>query len=212
MVNIDDPSGEFRAERFRDDLHVTREHDEIGTRLAQSPGHRCERRGFVLRRHRHVQELEAFALDHVAEVGVIRNDERNVEHELAGAPAPEQVREAVAEFRHHENDAHFFRRIAQRPIGTQLRGERLECGAQRRHAFAQRAGLDRQPREEPLRKRVGELMHLEQIPTVPGHERRDAREQPDAIGAGEAEDDGGHWEGVRRQETGVSAQWKIRSQ
>jgi len=78
-----------------------------------------------------VREAQSLALDHLAEVFVIRNHERNFDRQFPGAPAPEQIREAMAEFADENDDARFCRLLAQGPVGPEVGGKRLEGLAQR---------------------------------------------------------------------------------
>ena len=72
-------------------------------------------------------------------------------------------------------------------------GDRLETRAKIPEADAQRPRLNRHPCEKPLRLGVRELMHLQQIPAVFRDEPRDARQQADAVRAGEFKQGRGHW-------------------
>ncbi len=116
------------ADPRRDDLHVTREYDEIDAVLAREARRSLQRRRLVLRLDGHMLESQSLALDHVAEVLVVGNDERNFQ---GSSPARQRQSRSARQWpslltRIAVRSRAFSSRIA--PVGLELvrqRGERL---------------------------------------------------------------------------------------
>lgn len=104
-MDVHDPSRPAKAHVGGNHLHVAGEDDEIGMVLCPEGFHFLKRFGFGVRRDRDVVKGDAFAFDEVSVGLVIGDDARDVEGEFAGAPAPEDVSEAVAQFGHHQDHA-----------------------------------------------------------------------------------------------------------
>lgn len=104
-MDIHDPPGPAEAHVGGNHLHVAGEDNEIGLVFRPKRFHFLKRFGFGVRRDRDVVEGDAFAFDEVSVGLVVGDDAGDVEGEFAGAPAPEDVSEAVTKFGHHQDHA-----------------------------------------------------------------------------------------------------------
>ena len=104
MVDIDHPPRQPLAHGGRDDLHVARQHDQIDIALVDFLHHALFLFGLAGRRDRQVQVLDVVGLRQPFRVGMIGNDQRNVDGQLAQAHAIEQVEQAVQVFGDHDQD------------------------------------------------------------------------------------------------------------
>jgi hypothetical protein len=62
---------------------------------------------------------------------VVRDDRWNLDAELAGAVAEQQVVQAMTDLRHHDHHARLYRRVVQLPAHAEAFRKRAEGGAQR---------------------------------------------------------------------------------
>ena len=94
------------AQLGREDLHVPREHDELDVVLLDHLEHALlERQLLAGRGHRVRLERHAVERGELGEVGMVAQHERDVDRQLAGALAEQQVVEAVAGLRDQHEGA-----------------------------------------------------------------------------------------------------------
>ncbi len=184
MVDIHDPPGPALAEIPRDDLHEPRKNDEIRARLFPKAGDLAEG-GCLLLSGRDALKGYPFALDRSPVVLMIGDYHRDIEGKLARSPAPEEIREAMAKPRHHQNHTETGFRGAEGPCGAEFGCERFKSLTQRGQIRLERVRIDLHPGKEPLCLRIGELMDFHEVASLLGHPSADPREQADAVGAGE---------------------------
>ena len=95
VVDVDHRRSEFLQEIGGEDLHVSREHDQLHAPFAQE----CEllRLGLRLGRrgHRDVNEAEAVTRGHGREVRVIAHDRHHVARKIPRLPAQHQIVKAM---------------------------------------------------------------------------------------------------------------------
>ena len=104
-MDVDDPVRPRVGERRREDLHVAGQHDEVDAVLVeQGRLHLCLLGRLGVRGHGQVEELDAEPRGDVGVVGVVADDEGDVDGQLAGAPAGEEVVQAVRLLRREERD------------------------------------------------------------------------------------------------------------
>ena len=116
VVDVDDAAGHGGAERGSQDLHVAGQHDEVDPlRFDQ-----LEDLGFLLRarlgRGGEVVEGDRVGGCQGREVCVVGHDQRDVDGQLVGGLAEEEVVEAVPDLRDHQHDAR------SRGVGVELVG------------------------------------------------------------------------------------------
>ena len=181
MMDVDDPSGHRVTERGRNDLHVAREHDQIGAGFLPNRGDLLEGGVFVFGAHGNAMERHAFALDLRAQRFVISDHAGELERELSGAPAPEQIGETMAEGGNHEDDAQPGLGRAQCPFGAELFREGPEGIAQCGQFFAKRGGINLHAAKKPTRLGIGKLMNRDQVSAMRRDPAGDAGEQADLI-------------------------------
>ena len=181
MLTIGAPT---RCQEVADeDLHVAREHDQV-----EAAGELLEHRRLGLRlrlrRDRHVHERDAEARDVVLDVAVVGQHEPDVGVELAAAPAPQQVEQAVVLARDEDRDALAIGRVGDRPLHRErlgdLRRERpLQLGA----AEVEPVEVERHAHEERPAGRVGRvLVGVEDVRAVLEQEARDGRDDARPVG------------------------------
>ena len=165
-MDIDDAALPRVADLGRDDLHVTGEDDEIDGVIAEEICGVLEAGGFVCGIDGDMVEDQALALDHFAVGFVIGDDGGNLHGQFPYPPAPEEVREAMAQFADEDGGAEEGFLLADAPRGFQLGGEGGEGFAEARGIESDGGGINRHSCEEPPGDGVGELMDLEQIAAV----------------------------------------------
>ncbi len=117
---------------------------------------------------------------------VIGDDCHGLHRQFADAPAVQQVGQAVIELADH--DEHPPRPVAQRklPVHRVFGGNRCELCADHFARCLARIELD--PHEEGIARPVVELLRFEDVAAAFEQERRDARGDARAIGAGQGQD------------------------
>ena len=95
MVDIDDPPGESFTDFGAQDLHVAGKDYQINLVVLDEAEELCIGLEHRLGGHRDAVELDALALDDVAQILMVGNDDCNVGLELPRVVAHEQVEEAV---------------------------------------------------------------------------------------------------------------------
>ena len=173
-----------------EDLHVAREHDEVGVVAAQH----AEQLGLRARRassgvDRQVVVRHAVEGGERRVVGVVADDGDDLGRQLAGAPAGEQVGQAVRLRRGEDRDprpvvgeAHLrvHAEALRRPARTRRR-----CVATSRSAPRQ---LELDPLEEDAGLAVGVLLGVHDVAAAVEDELRDRVDEAGLVGTGEQQD------------------------
>jgi probable blue pigment (indigoidine) exporter len=95
VVEVDDPAGQRIAHRRRQHLHVAGEHHQLDALLLDQGEQPGVGRGLRVGGDREVVERDAVALGERPEVAVVRPDGGDVDRQLAGPPAVQEVEQAV---------------------------------------------------------------------------------------------------------------------
>ena len=129
-------------------------------------------------------EGEAERGDLVGVVGVVGDDRGHVGAELAAAPAPEQVGEAVVFARDHDRDPLALARLGEAVVHLERPGDLLLEAPVDGLALALGNRVEDHPHEEaPLAARV--LVGVDDVEPGVGEEAADGGDQPRPVGAGE---------------------------
>lgn len=185
VVDVDDLAGHDLAEFRGEDLHVPRQHDEVdlvGVDEFEDPGFLL---GLGVLGHGEVVEGDVVGLGERFEVGVVGDDQGNVDGELARLLPEEEVVEAVADFGHHDEDLGLLRHGTQRVVHLHGGGERVEF----RGEMGRGLGWTKvHSHEELLRVAVTELLEVQDVQAVLGEDARYGVDDAWFVRAGERED------------------------
>ncbi|ABA49823.1 hypothetical protein BURPS1710b_0776 [Burkholderia pseudomallei 1710b] len=180
VMDVDRAPREPLAQGGRQDLHVAREHDEIGRVPVDHLEHARFLRGFRVGRRargeREMMERNVVTRGELIEILVVRHDRRDLDRQLARAVAEQQVVQAMADLRHEDHDARLHRRVVQLPAHRERLGERRELGAQgveRGRRAARARLLEMHAHEEFAGAAVAELRRIEDIAAALEQKARD---------------------------------------
>ena len=128
-------------------------------------------------------EGEAERLDLPGVVGVVGDDADDLGAELAAAPAPEQVREAVVFARDHDRDPLALARLGEAAVHLEAPGDLSLEAPPQRLALAVGSRVEDHPHEEAaLVARV--LVGVDDVEPGLGEEAADRGDQTRPVGAG----------------------------
>ena len=192
VVDVDAAAGDAGAEGRCQDLHVAREHQQIGTAVL----HQLQDLPFlhdpVGRVHRHEVVGQAVEFGELAHVLVVRDDAHDVRRKLAATPAVYQIVEAVAELRHRHQHFRAMAEVVQFPLHVEARCDRSERRPQGLETRESRAGgAEHHPHVEHLRFRIIELRRFDDRAIVVGEAGGDSGDDALGIRAAQDEDEGG---------------------
>ena len=183
-MDVDRRRAEPREEVAGEDLHVAGEDEQVDL-AEQLQRSRRSAAVLVAGLDRHVVEGEADRGDLLGVVGVVGDDRDELGAELAAAPAPEQVGEAVVLARDHDRDPLALARLGEAVL--HLEAASAISSAKRRSSASRSAsagGVEDHPHEEAtLGGRV--LVGVDDVEPGVGEEAADGRDQPRPVGAGE---------------------------
>ena len=129
-------------------------------------------------------EGEAERLDLLAVIGVVGDDADDLGAELAAAPAPEQVGEAVVLARDHDRDPLALARLGEAVLHLEAGGDLpLEALVEVGLPLV-RNGVEDHPHEEAALV-AGVLVGVDDVEPGLGEEATDRGDQPRPVGAGE---------------------------
>ena len=128
-----------------------------------------------------MKEPESFLLDLLPKGVVIGNDERHVDVQLTGAPAPEHVGKAVVLATHQQDGPQRLCLVADVPIGIDLDRDLGEVPSYRIKGRPL-PDLKGETRKKPSVECVGVLMDLGEVSTLSGHEAGDPGKETDPVG------------------------------
>ena len=113
-------------------------------------------------------------------------DDRGRDHrKLAGAPAIENVDQAMIEFGNQQHHPLSGGAVAHLPVHVEALGDRGKAGLQRRQLDREIGGGEHHAHEELVVLDVGELLGVEDVLAIMGKERRDRRHDAGAVGTGQ---------------------------
>ena len=125
-------------------------------------------------------------------VGLARmvGDDRGRDHlKFAGAPAIEDIGQAMIGFRHQQHHAAAAGAVAHLPVHAEAVGDRGEAGLQRRQIDREIGGVEHHPHEEMAGLDVVELLGVEDVLPVMGQKRRHRGNDAGAIRTGQGQDE-----------------------
>ena len=184
VVDVDHRDGQALEELAGQDLHVARQHDEVALAVEQLEQLRLGL-GLALGVDGDVVVGHVEQLDVLAQVGVVGGDEDDAALELAAAPAPQQVEQAVVVARHQHRDPLAPRGVPQPPGHAERLGDlqaeplgeavALLGGERELHAQEERAALG-----------IGRvLVRADDVRPGLVQEARDARDDARSVRAGD---------------------------
>jgi hypothetical protein len=187
VVDVDDLPRVVLAQLGRQDLHVAGQHHHVAFGFAEQLRHLGVGGGLVVRRHRHVVEGDAVPLHEAAEGFVVGDDAGDLDVQLVGLPARQQVVQAVLLLGHQDHHALLAGAVADAPVHLELGGDGGELVAQGLDAEGQRVGQDLLAHEEAAGLGVGVVVGLGDPALVLGQEAAHGGDDADPIGAGQGQ-------------------------
>lgn len=185
VVDVDDLAAHGGAERRRKDLHVAGQDDELNIVLLDQLKDLALLLDLGILGDRQVVELDAVALGQRLEVGVVGDDDGNVDAELAGLGAEEQVVEAVTDLGDHDQHAHLTGDRPDVVVHLQLGGQVLK-GRLQGLSGGDRAEVH--AHEELVGDGVGELLQVHDVDALAGEDARHRVHDTGLVRAGQGED------------------------
>ena len=124
VVDVDQRAADVRQEVVREDLHVARQHDQIGVAAQQIEQALFGIRAIVFRRgdmnERHAERPDLFG-----ELRMVRDHHRHRHVQLTAAVAPQQIEQAVILLRGQDHDPFGLGRLGQPKIHLEPAGDIL---------------------------------------------------------------------------------------
>lgn len=188
-MDVDGPAGEPGAEIVGEDLHIACEDDEICSLLLDQLCEPCLLAVLGRRSDGQVMEWNVVAGGELVEIAVVGDDRADVDPQRADAVAVEQVVEAMAEARHHDDGARALAQVVE--FGGHV--EALEDRRERLPDLGGRQAVrrgERRAQEEPPRFGIAELRAVGDVPALDGETAGDRRDNAGLVRAGEGEDEG----------------------
>lgn len=189
VVDVDDATGHGFAESRTEDLHVPRQDDKLDIVLLDEVEDLplLRRLGFL--RDGEMMELNAVTSGQGGELRVVGYDQRDLDGELAGLGAEEEIVEAMSDFGHHDEHP---RLLGNRPDLIRhlvILGQRVKDGTQMLGRFRRlRAGTEVHPHKEFFANWVRELLQIQNIVLLTGEDARHRVHNAWLIRAGQCED------------------------
>ena len=135
----------------------------------------------------HRQIVKRYLAEIEIAVGLARmigNDRGRNHFEFAGAPAIQDIDEAMIGFRDQQHDPAAGGAVAHLPVHAEAFGDRGEPGLQRRQIDREIGGIEHHPHEEMPGLDVVELLGVQNVLPVMGEERRNGRNDAGTIRTG----------------------------
>ncbi len=175
MVDVDDLPGHLLAELVGENLHIAGQHDQFGAALA----HEVEQLRFGLRfvflGHPDVVEGDVVVHDDLLVVEMVGDDADDVDWQGADLPAIEQVVQAMAETRDHQQDLHALLAAVKLEVHVKWRGD---CGKVLGNLSLRGSCLrdEADPHEEHAGIEIVELGRVHDVATLVGEIAGDCRD------------------------------------
>lgn len=185
VVDVDDLAAHSGAEHGREDLHVARQDDELDVVLLDQLEDLALLLGLGVLGDGQVVELDAVAASQGFKVGVVGDDDGDVDPELARLGAEQQVVEAVADLGDHDQYAHLAGDGPDIVVHLQVGCQGLEGGFQ-----GLRGGDEAEvhAHEELVGDWVGKLLQVHHVDALAGEDARHGVDDTWLIRAGQGED------------------------
>lgn len=191
VVDVDDTPRHGLAQFRRENLHVAGEDDQVDVVIA----HEIQDLGLLLRLgiggNGEVVEGDVVGSGQGREVGVVGDDQGDLNVKLAGRLTEQQVIEAVADLRDHDHHAG----LLDGGVDLEVHREGFRCGVESSaqllelHRIAGRGELH--AHEEALGSGISELRRVDNVQIVLDEEGRDGVDNAGAIGPGQGKNEAG---------------------
>jgi hypothetical protein len=183
-MDVDAAAGELAAGLAREDLHVPREYQQIRLVIREQ----TEQRPLLLAArpaaHRQVVEGNLVPFDQATQVFVVGHHADDIHRQHAGAPAEQQVLQAMPELRHGNQDAHAAGDVLDLPGHVIAQRQRFELAAHGRELGESRPhGSEYRAHVEAPGEVIVELLGLDDRSVVIGEKSGDGRHDALAIRA-----------------------------
>lgn len=185
VVDVDDLAAHGGAQRGREDLHVAGQDDELDVVLPDQLQDLALLRGLGVLGDGQVVELDAVAPGQRLKVRVVRDDDGDVDAELARLGAEEQVVEAVADLGDHDQDAHLAGDRPDVVVHLQVGGQGLKGGLE---GLGGGDGAEVHAHEELVGDGVGKLLQLHHVDALASEDARHSVHNTRLVRAGQGED------------------------
>ena len=190
VMDVDAAPRQSCRHLVRQDLHVTRQHHEIGLCVL----HQFPDRIFLLApgllRHRQIVKRNLAEIEIAVGLARMVGDDSGRDHlEFAGAPAIEDIDEAMIGFRDQQHHPAAAGAVAHLPVHAEAVGDRGKAGLQRRQIDREIGGGEHHPHEEFTGLDVVELLGVENVLPVMGKKGRHRRNDAGAIRTGQGQDE-----------------------
>lgn len=192
VVDVDDASRHGLAQFRRQDLHISRQHNQVNLVFL----HELQDPSLLLRLgvggDGEVHEGDVIGSSQSGKVGVVGDDQRDLDVKLAGRLAEEQVVQAVTNLGNHDHHPGLLGSGVDLIVHREGLCGRLKGGAQLLElgdliSLGGRHKLH--AHEEALRGKVAKLRGIDNVQVVLDEECRDGMDDARAIGAREGEDE-----------------------
>lgn len=185
VVDVDDLAAHGGAERGREDLHVAGQDDELNVVLLDQLKDLPLLLGLGVLGDGQVVELDAVALGQRRKVRVVGDDDGDLDAELAGLGAEEQVVEAVADLGDHDQHAHLAGDGPDVVVHLQVGGQGLKGPLQ---GLGGGDGAKVHAHEELVGDGVGKLLQVHDVDALAGEDARHRVHDARLVRAGQGED------------------------
>ncbi len=187
-MDVDAAAGEFRRQPVRQHLHVAREHDDLGFRIADQTPDLGLLFHLGLARHRQMMEGNAVEIDmFVGLASMIGDDAHRLHVQLADPPAIDEVDEAMIRFGDEDHHALLVRAGPHQPCEVEVLRDPGKIRAQRLVFRGLADAIEHDAREELAGFGRIELLRVENVATVPEQTCRHGRDDAGPVGAGKGE-------------------------
>ena len=176
VVNVDDAALHGAADLVREDLHVARQDDELNILGGDEVEELAFRLSLRVLRDGDIEEGDAVELGDGCQVRVIADDRDHVDGQALRLLAVQEVGQAVAFARDHDDGAQLAAQVVDAVRGTEFFGDDGQALIDGRATLR---GVNLDAHEEGARVGVTELLRLDDVAAGPtdhtGHGMHDAR-------------------------------------
>ena len=130
VVNIDDLANVLVTDAWRQNLHISCEHDGVGFVLFDNGGDTGEMFGLVVFIHGDMEKRNTVPFNHRAQIIVVGYHTGNVTFQLAAVPTVQQVGQTMALLTGHEDDFLRLATVADLPVHREFFGDGCKGFAQ----------------------------------------------------------------------------------
>ncbi|MNO72606.1 hypothetical protein D3C76_635580 [compost metagenome] len=192
MVDVDHLVTILLAQVRRQDLHVARQYDVVGTVLVDQARHLGEGRLLVLRIDRHMEVGNAVPLHHAAQIVVVGDHAGDFAVQLTAVPAVQQVGQTVRLTAGHQHHALLHRGIGDPPIHGELTSDRGERLAEYVQIERQGIGADFMAHEKPAAVIIGMMTGFGDPAVISGQEITHLGDDPNPVRTGDHQSESAH--------------------